>query len=254
LLYAITVSLLLGIKSQTNAEEFRGIEFPQGVVSFADEVVEYDPLYSGGPEPTAPLFIDPESSLGSPDHDGPDHSEGSVSLGHGGRLTLKFTNNALTGSDDASGDLYIFEIGEVESTFVEISEDGLTWHSVGSVNGATSEIDIDAFGFTSADQFHYIRLTDDTNEGSSGTSTPGADIDAVGAISTVPEPHVPDVLIETAILLKFQSAEGSTYKIQASEDLENWTDEITGIEGDGSLLKYFFEITSPKKFYQVVPQ
>ena len=54
--------------------------------------------------------------------------------------------------------------------------------------------DIDFFGFTSADLFGYVRLTDDTNEGGQTGASVGADIDAVGAISTVhhsvPEPSV----------------------------------------------------------------
>lgn len=58
--------------------------------------------------------------------------------------------------------------------------------------GSTAGIDIDAFGFGLASQFGYVRLTDDTNEGAQSGNTVGADIDAVGAISTVvtqvPEP------------------------------------------------------------------
>jgi len=88
----------------------------------------------------------------------------------------------------------VFEVGpNVEDTFVDISKDGVTWSSIGKVFGSTAGIDIDAFGFTLADQFGFVRLTDDPNEGGGGSGgSVGADIDAVGAISTVrvnvPEP------------------------------------------------------------------
>ncbi len=166
-------------------EKFGGIDFPQGAVSFADRVVSYDPLFSGGPAPTHPNFTDPNEAIGPPNYSGGGSGTGAVSLGSGGRIVLQFTDNALTGSDSPDHDLYIFEVGpNVEDTFVEISKDGVTWHSVGKVYGSTSSIDIDAFGFSSADIFTYVRLTDDPNEGGSTPSpTVGADIDAVGAIS-----------------------------------------------------------------------
>ena len=80
---------------------------------------------------------------------------------------------------------------DVEDTFVEISADGAIWFAVGSVFGTTSGIDIDAFGFDSTDTFGFVRLRDDPDEGSQGGASVGADIDAVGAISTIqtaPEP------------------------------------------------------------------
>ena len=84
--------------------------------------------------------------------------------------------------------LWIFEVGpDVEDTFVDISKDGANWFSVGKVAGATAGIDIDAYGFGTSDFFSYVRLTDDTDEGEQGNGqTVGADIDAVGAISSAP--------------------------------------------------------------------
>ena len=77
--------------------------------------------------------------------------------------------------------------------FVDISKDGSTWYSVGGVGGATAGIDIDAFGFGTSDFFSFVRLTDDPNEGQQGNGeTIGADIDAVGAISTAPPVNVPE--------------------------------------------------------------
>jgi len=245
------LTLATVLASHVIADEFGGIEFPQGASSFADEVISYEPDFGGGAVPTEPTSITPDSALGVPDHPG-GIAPGSVALGSGGRITLKFLNNALTGSNDNTPDLHIFEVGsQVEDTFVEISVDGITWHAVGKVFGATSSIDIDAFGFTSAESFSYVRLTDDPDEGGTTGATVGADIDAVGAISTTPQVHVPDLSIETAIMVSFSSLPGSTYTIEESTDLENWSDSVTGIVGDGTVKKLFFEITNPKTFYRV---
>ena len=179
--------------SSASAVPFGGIEFPGGAISFADAVVSYDPAFGGGAVPTHPNFTDPDEALGPPDYSGGSTGTGSVSLGSGGRLVLQFLDNFLTGSNNADFDLHIFEVGpDVEDTFVEISTDGVTWHDVGKVFGSTSSIDIDAFGFDSTFSFSYVRLTDDAAEGGTSGATVGADIDAVGAISTRPRDEVPD--------------------------------------------------------------
>jgi hypothetical protein len=99
---------------------------------------------------------------------------------------LRFDDNKLIGSGDNKFDLWVFEVGDdIEDTFVDISSDGVTWHSVGKVFGGMAGIDIDAFGFGIGDQFSYVRLTDDSNEGAQDGYTVGADIDAVGAIFTL---------------------------------------------------------------------
>jgi len=170
---------------------YHGITFPNGDASFADVVVSYEPLFDGGPGPTHPNFIDPAEALGPPDYCCGDNQPGSVSLGDGGRITLRFTDNALTGSGpDGLADLHIFEVGsQVEATFVEISVDGVTFLSVGSVSGSVSSVDIDPYlvnaGLPANTEFRYVRLTDNTNAGGQTGDTVGADIDAVGAISTV---------------------------------------------------------------------
>jgi hypothetical protein len=164
-----------------------GTEFPQGAISFADAVIDYSPILVGG-NPLVP-YRDPTTALGVPDYQGIDDFPPAtyVSLGNGGSLTLKFVDNILTGSDNSDLDLWIFEVGgDVEDTFVEVSPDGSTWYSVGKVFGSTSGIDLDAFGFGSSSQFRYVRLTDDPAQGQTNTRTLGADIDAVGAISTIP--------------------------------------------------------------------
>ncbi len=168
-----------------------GVDFPLGSISFADSVTSYDPIYSGG-DPTAP-HTDPSNALGTPDYDGvnscPLGSCSFVSLGDGGSITLEFTDNLLTGGGDSGDDLWIFEVGpDVEDTFVEISWDNTSWYAVGSVGGSTAGVDIDFFGFGTTDKFRYVRLTDNGDlDGQSGR-TVGADIDAVGAISSAPVP------------------------------------------------------------------
>ena len=167
-----------------------GTDFPQGAVSFADEVVSYDPL--GGP---SAANQGASNSVGLPDYAGgggcSDVSTCTfVSLGDGGSITLRFTDNVLTGSDNSDLDLWIFEVGpDVEDTFVEISVDGTGWTAVGKVFGSTAGIDLDAFGFGTSSAFAFVRLTDDGDEGDQSGISVGADIDAVGAISTRPVPE-----------------------------------------------------------------
>ncbi len=193
--YALSTSLIsAGIGLLVSASTFAsviygGVEFPGGNASFADSVVSYDPAFGGGNVPTA-TYQDASQALGAPNFgEGP--SPEYVSLGAGGRIVLRFTDNSLTGSGDDGLDLWIFEIGpDVEDTFVDISKDGSTWHSVGKVFGATSGIDIDAYGWGTSDFFSYVRLTDDINEGAKSGATVGADIDAVGAISSAPPVNV----------------------------------------------------------------
>jgi hypothetical protein len=193
-------SVILGLPTNAAAVLIGGVEFPNGAVSFADSVVLYEPLFGPGPAPSA-ANSEPSNALGVPEVPGSTAigaCSGApldcpfVSLGRGGRLTLQFTDNLLTGSDDASLDLWIFEVGpDIEDTFVEISSDGVVWFAVGGLLGNTGGIDIDAFGFDSTDTFGFVRLRDDPNEGGSSGASVGADIDAVGAISTIrtaPEP------------------------------------------------------------------
>lgn len=158
--------------------------FPQGLASFADQVWSYDPVIKSG-QPTAPYRI-PTTALGEPDDPG-GNGNGFVSLGDGGSLAVRFVDNSLTGSGSVDLDLWIFEVGpDVEDTFVEISKNGTTWFSVGKVSGATSGVDIDAYGWGTSDFFSFVRLTDDTLLDGQTGNTVGADIDAVGAITSAP--------------------------------------------------------------------
>lgn len=174
-------------------------DFPAGAASFADALVEFSPGIV--PEPGAdrdiplPEYRDGNNVLGPPDMNVEQVIECSnapstetckfVSLGVGGTLTVRFTDNLLTGSGNADPDLYIFETGPAEGTFVDVSADGVNWFSVGLWPTFADGIDIDAFGFGIDDRFGYVRLRDDPDQGNTTGLTVGGDIDAIGAISTV---------------------------------------------------------------------
>ena len=190
-------ALGLGVGA-AEAEVFGGVDFPGGAASFADLVVSYQPGLEGA-DPAAG-FRGAFNALGTPDYSGANVCSTTadcdfVSLGVGGALVLRFVDNVLTGSGTSADDLWIFEIGpDVEDTTVDVSTDGINWLSVGGVTGSTRGIDLDAFGFGTSSAFSFVRLIDVANEGDTGGASVGADIDAVGAISTravtpgVPEP------------------------------------------------------------------
>ncbi|MGL5081547.1 MAG: PEP-CTERM sorting domain-containing protein [Microcoleaceae cyanobacterium] len=197
-----TVLALVGVGS-AQAATFRGIEFPEGAVSFADAAISYDRGGDDGNYSYAPLevFNRPETALGEPnsvlipenESQGDFSARDDLSLGEAGQVVLRFTDNFLTGSGDSEDDMWIFEAGTaVEGVLVEISADGVNWSGVGQIGGTQiGGIDLDAFGFDEGDLFSYVRLTDDGNNVYRGGWS-GADIDSVGAISTVavdvPEP------------------------------------------------------------------
>ncbi|NJM86735.1 MAG: hypothetical protein HC847_05540 [Hydrococcus sp. RU_2_2] len=200
-LSAVAVILLSEAVAPTTT--FYDVEFPAGEVSFADTVVSYEPIIYLNDEQLPNVrepFNNPVSALGTPNSTTPQYQLSSLSarhdvaLGLGGSITLRFTNNALTGSGDIKPDLWIFEAGEkTESVLVEISKNGKTWQAVGRTDAQHNGIDIDAFGWGPEDYFAYVRLTDDPAEGEHDgvlhngqwIGWGGADIDAVGAISSV---------------------------------------------------------------------
>ncbi|MEZ5566265.1 MAG: PEP-CTERM sorting domain-containing protein [Gammaproteobacteria bacterium] len=210
--YSLAVSPLFAILafstlmfSTARAELINGIDFPQGALSFADEVVNFSP----GPGPAA-AFLEPLNALGVPDVNttnglacftAPSTANCKfTSLGDSGSLTVRFTDNFLSGSSpsgtkigtgDGFNDLYIVEVGVAESTSVEISADGSNWFNAGNIGGGGGNsigvfnygFDIDKLGFGFTDLFTYVRLVDLQID--PGTSPQGADIDGIGAIQTV---------------------------------------------------------------------
>lgn len=200
-LFVMIAAVIFTCVPFSQAETYGGIEFPNGSLSFADAVLRYAPLHSGGPAPTQ--GIDPEAALGAPDFVS-NHAETHATLGRGGLIELRFVNNFLVNDATGAHDLHIFEVGpDVEDTFVAIrptpetallldptlyDADGDGFYEIGKVYGSISSIDIDAL-FPGHDAqtlfFDAVQLIDDYNEGGATGTTVGADIDAVGAIGSV---------------------------------------------------------------------
>ncbi|MDX1625200.1 MAG: OmpA family protein [Wenzhouxiangellaceae bacterium] len=180
------------------------VAFPMGDVSFADAVVRYRP---GDPAPVE-RAADPEAALGIPDV-GENDRAGYLTLGCGGVLVLAFENNALV--DVPGPDLYVFEIGpDVEPTALAVSNDGDEWTRIGTISGGKAEIDLAPYAAPEA-EFRYVRLVDLKSACGSG-ETPGADIDAVGAIGSAQR-----ITLDSAVL--FDTGE-HTLKPEAAEAIE----------------------------------
>ncbi|EAQ01211.1 hypothetical protein OB2597_04385 [Pseudooceanicola batsensis HTCC2597] len=182
-------AVFLGVQSAEAAPvTYDGITFPEGDVSFADAVHDYSPgsgFATSGNCQTASL------ALGAPNFTS-GNCDNYVSLGGGGSITLRFTDNALTTSGDDTPDLHIFEIGSAtESIRVEISVDASSWIDFGYFSGQPSSLDIDAkAGVVPFEKYYYVRLTDNPGLGPHEGVYSGADIDAVGAISST-APAIP---------------------------------------------------------------
>ncbi|MCE2810227.1 MAG: hypothetical protein LW850_07470 [Planctomycetaceae bacterium] len=166
----------------------QGDLYLDGLIAFADlaPLNRYNPN-AGGAAPIAGLQ-DPTAALGRPDYVGFGEptaaGQGVVSLGRGGSMVVQFADNYLTGSGDDLPDLAVYEVGTSENVNVEVSYDGVTFTPVGTISGANRYVDLDAFGFGTDSLLRYVRLTDDPNQGPNAGNSVGADIDAVGALSS----------------------------------------------------------------------
>lgn len=170
-------------------------------IAYADAVIEYDPQHSGySPQGDADAR-DPNAALGAPDY--VDQNTQHATLGRGGLIAVRFVDNLLTNTGDEAPDLAVFEVdSDVEAATLAVRATAATrtvletagytptgeWFTVGAIAGGTVTVDLDAT-FTGFDagalQFDGVRLIDNPDNGATGGITPGADIDAVGAISTV---------------------------------------------------------------------
>ena len=164
--------------------------YADGALSFADLAPAnlYNPRAGGGPVPIAGLQV-PGNAVGAPDYTGigePIPGQGVVSLGRGGVLVVQFTDNFLTGSNDVRPDLAVYEVGLPELVRVEVSADGVNYTSVGTASFSNRFIDLDQYGFNSLSQLQFVRLTDEPGDGPTSGDSVGADIDAVGALSSRP--------------------------------------------------------------------
>lgn len=161
---------------------------------------------------------DASEVLGVADYNGIPMDGKFVSLGMQGYIEIGFTDNILINSGDSDEDLWIFEIGPaVESMIIELRPfnqetidrligsgfedvDGDGYFSMGSIGGSTSGLDIDdrVVGFTFSElRFDAVRVID--RDGDCGGRTPGADIDAICALSNI-EIDCNGILLGTAII------------------------------------------------------
>lgn len=154
------------------------IVLPLAEKSFADQVVSF----RNGFPPSTGVSANTQNSLGEPNFMKKGDEFAHTSLGCGGELILKFTDNALI--DVQGPDLYIFEVGvSVEPTSVAISKNGTDWVMLGSIMGGMSTVDL-AGRVKPSDVFYYVKLVD-LKVRCGDEPTKGADIDAVAAIGAV---------------------------------------------------------------------
>ncbi len=147
------------------------VYLPLGNASFADEVVSVQ-------RGTSNINFPEKNCLFTPDYVEKTNVKdnlGIYNLGLGGSLIVKFTDNALV--DVKGTDLYVFEMGEIEPTNLEISTDGIKWINVGTISGGVAEVDISKAAQPN-EYYYYVRLTDLKTY----STVPGADVDAIAAI------------------------------------------------------------------------
>lgn len=175
LLVVLVAALTISNGVRAMPTTYSGVTFPDGDISFADQVISFSP----GQDVAAP-HLDSNLVLGAPDG-------GHLSLGDNGSLIVRFSDNSLTTSGDATADLHIFEVGaRVEVFNVAISQDLVNWIDLGDLSGQPTSIDIDGVaGVVPFAQYSYVRLIDVAPD-QTGSPFGEADIDAIGAISSAP--------------------------------------------------------------------
>lgn len=145
------------------------IYLPFGSLSFADKLISHDVGSEGANAP---------GTLGEPDMAVENFRLADPRIGNlgiNGVLTLEFTDNTLTNVNGP--DLYVFEMGKIEPTRLEISKNGTDWIEIGKIEGGTAMVDIADF-VKPGETFNYVRLTDLNTF----STVPGADVDAVATI------------------------------------------------------------------------
>lgn len=147
---------------------------------YATTVVEADQgtLKNGNPI-TDPTRTNPNKTLGAPDNQ-------FFSLGKGGNVVLSFTNFPI---NVTGNDVSIYEITNGRDTYpeekakVEISQDGTTWHTVGTASGTDAGgISSQDIALTTLTWFKLIRISDTTNFALHDVTADGYDLDAVGIV------------------------------------------------------------------------
>ena len=94
----------------------------------------------------------------------------------------------------------------------------------------------------------YVRVLNNADEAIGYSLTASGDIaDPVG------QTRVNAVLANGRVHLLWNSADGASYQVQASSDLENWS-SVSTITASGSTATYSEPATASRRFYRVVPQ
>lgn len=149
--------------------------FPMGSASFADALVSFE----AGDPASEQASNEPAAALDTPDFES-NGKDSYLTLGCTGELVLAFEDNALI--DVPGPDLYVFEVGpEAEPTGLAVSRDGEDWTRVGRISGGKAEVDIGPY-ISAGGEYRYVKLVDLRQ--ACGGRTPGADIDAVGALGS----------------------------------------------------------------------
>lgn len=234
-----------------------GCEVCTSGISFADELIYYE---SGCPLADP----DPNGAIGIADWTGNSNDEPQfVFLGQEGVIKLGFTNNLLTNSGDTLEDLWVFEVGPmVEPSHISLrpSDDytinqlilnGIPdadldgFYEMGDIGGAISGMDIDAIlsGYNAGSlRFDAIGITD-IDDGSCSGDTPGADIDAVCALSFI------NCLTTDSTYVIQSICEGESY--EGYEETGTYTDQFQNSLGCDSIR--ILELTVLPKPESIVP-
>lgn len=167
--------------------------------SFADFVIEYNQTSAEN------THTNPDAALGISDFSDINAFE-FVSLSENGYIKLGFENNFLVNSGDSGPDFWVFEVGaNTEESQIDLKPydqntidilisagitdaDGDGYFEFGEISGSTSSLDIDAFvtGVAQSELiFDAVKITNLAVSNSLDNSTPGADIDAVCALSSI---------------------------------------------------------------------
>ena len=209
--------------------------------SFADIVCAfYNPCENS-------LNTNPQAAIGVSDFNSIDSDE-FVTLGEGGHIILKFTNNILINSGNDTADVWVFEIGPaVEASLVELLPVDSATHNIltsegipdddldgffefDTLIGATSSLDIDAYLTNNYPagtlKFNAIKITDIVDGECDDSPYPGADIDAVCALSTI-ICSIPDTELNIAI------CDGAEYEGYTNTGV--YTDTLSGVSGCDSV-------------------
>ena len=224
------IMLLIVLIFQINtasAIPFGGIEFPDGATSFADAVVSSSLGSDAGSTPALGTFDDPSQILGVPNRVIGPPSTGVVALGDGGEIIVRFIDNSLTTSGDNTQDLWIFEVGDVETFNVAISINGINWIDLGNVSGQPTGIDIDSIaGVISGERYSFVRVRDVDPPDQTVFPFGEADIDAIGAISSTTPNEAPSAVNDT-IITAFNTATAAINVLTNDTDPENDSLSVT---------------------------